>query len=53
MQSPVKQGRWQEVQLSHICTEGGTMHGKSLRGKNKEENADSVRENRAQDRQMS
>lgn len=39
------------MQLSHICTERGKpMHGNGLGGKSKEENADSVRENRAQDR---
>lgn len=38
------------MQLSHICTEWGPMRGKGLRGKSKEENADVVRQNRAQDR---
>lgn len=38
------------MQLSHICTDGGSMHGKCLGGKSREENADSVREDRAQDK---
>lgn len=51
MQLLLKQGGWQQVQLSHICTERGKpMHGNGLGGKSKEENADNVRENRAQDR---